>query len=394
MTQHHPHQTRSRLLATLALTAGAAITLTACSSGSPTPASTTEAAKPHGYVAGATEAQEPQLRLLSVSEGGEVGLHDLLSGEDDDLDDVEAPEHHATDGRFLVTTGADHTTILDGGAWTVDHGDHTHYYAAEPRVVGTLDGTGPVDVHSSETVTTVSWPDAGRSVALDRAALGQGDVEVVAEVDAGVLLPVTDGFVAATDDGVGVLDADGEPAAGATTTACAEPAGGIVTRAGATIGCADGAVIVDDSGTATTVALPDGAPRATSFHARAGRPTVAGIAGDVGYWLLDTRQGSWRLVETERPVTAVTAVDDDEEHVVAVQDDGRVVVTDGTGASNSTEPLLEDQATPLLQLDAQRAYLADPTDGVVHEVDFADGARVARTIELGTTPAAFAEVGL
>jgi hypothetical protein len=62
----------------------------------------------------------------------------------------------------------------------------------------------------------------------------------------------------------------------------------------------------------------------------------------------------------------------------------------------TTEPLIGAGAgaVPLLQLDAQRAYVADPEDGVVHEIDFADGARVARTIELPIAPAAFAEVGL
>jgi hypothetical protein len=72
-----------------------------------------------------------------------------------------------------------------------------------------------------------------------------------------------------------------------------------------------------------------------------------------------------------------------EEHKLRLTDRTEVVV----------RPIGPDDA-PLLQLDAQRAYLADPADGTVHEIDFADGARVARTIELPVAPVAFAEAGL
>ncbi|MBO9042475.1 YncE family protein [Curtobacterium flaccumfaciens] len=389
----------ARLLSTIGLATGLALTVTACSTGTPSADGSTGTARPHGYVAGASESQEPQVRLLAMSASGATALHDLLTEETTELDDVDAPEHSATDGRFLVTSDADRTTIVDGGSWTVDHGDHTHYYAAEPRVVGTIDGGGRVAVHSSETMTTITWPDRAEAVVLDREALGQGEVDETARIDASVLLPMGEQLVAADGDTVRVLDADGEAtdAADAAET-CTDPAGGIVTRAGAVVGCADGAVVVDDAGETSFVDLPDGAERPTAFAARAGRPTVAGLAGTTGFWLLDVRQGSWRLVPTERPLRAVVAVDDEDEHVVGVDDSGRVVVvTASTGKVATTTALIDtgaDAPAPMLQLDAQRAYVADPSDGTVHEIDFADGARVARTIELPVTPVAFAEVGL
>ncbi|QSB23867.1 YncE family protein [Curtobacterium sp. 24E2] len=393
---------RTRFLGALGLTTGLALTVTACSTASTPPADDASATTaPHGYVAGATESQEPQLGLLAVSATGETARHDLLTGETTDLDRVGAAEHSATDGRFLVTSDGDgdRTTIVDGGSWTVDHGDHTHYYAAEPRVVGTLEGGGPVQVHSSETMTTIAWPERGEAVVLDRAALGQGELDETARLDATVLLPLGEHLVAAEGDTVRVLDGDGAQT-GSTGTAsaghaCTDPAGGIVTRAGAVVGCADGAVVVDDAGDASFVALPDDAERPTAFAARSGRPTVAGLAGDTGFWLLDVRQGSWQHVPTERPLRVVVAVDDQDEHVVGVDDAGRVVVvTASTGKVATTDPLVDGDRAPLLQLDAQRAYVADPTTPVVHEVDFADGARVARTVELPFAPVAFAEVGL
>lgn len=388
---HSTRRAPTRTLLTTSLIVGLTVATAGCSSGTasgdPSPT-----ARPHGFVEGASESREPQLRLLAVSGTGETALHDLLSSETTALDDIDVPTHSATDGRFLVTSSDSRTTIVDGGAWTVDHGDHTHYYAAEPRVVGTMAEGGPVEVHSSETTTTITWPERDESVVLDRAALGQGTVEERTRIDARVLLPDGDRLVAATDDVVRVLDADGSPTG--TEAACTDPAGGIVTRAGSVVGCSDGAVVVDDDG-ATAVPLPGGAERPTSFAARAGRPTVAGLAGDAGFWLLDSREHSWRLVPTERPLRAVAAVDDADEHVVGVDDTGRVVVhTLATGAIIATDPLVADDAPPLLQLDANRAYLADRGTGTVHEIDFADGARVARTIDLGVAPAAFAEVGL
>jgi len=400
MNQLTTRRAPARLLTTTAVAAGLAFGLTACSTGGTAPGPTgpaaggaTATAEPHGYVAGASEAQEPQVRLLAVSADGATVVHDLIADDTTDLDPVAAPEHSATDGRFLVTSTDDRTTIVDGGAWTVDHGDHTHYYTAEPRVVDSIDGGGPVEVHSSETMTTITWPERSEAVVLDRAALGQGDVQEVARVDASVLLPFGEQLVAGTADGVRVLDADGEPTA--AEAPCSDPAGGIVTRAGAVIGCSDGAVVVGEDGEPSTVALPEGAERPTAFSARAGRPTVAGLAGDRGFWLLDSRAGSWRLVETERPLRAVTAVDDADEHVVGVDDRGRVViVTVSTGVVATTDPMLDPDAQPLLQLDAQRAYVADASGQQVHEVDFADDARVARSIDLPAAPVALAEVGL
>jgi len=404
-----PHRRRHRPAAAV-FGIAAALTLTACSSGGDPgreadPAAS-GSAEPHGHVDGATEAAEPQLRLLLVDADGRTARHDLLTGESAALDDVDPPEHAATDGRFLVTSDDSRTTVVDGGSWTVDHGDHTHYYDARTRVVGTLDGGGPVVVASSESTTTLTWPDAGRAVALDREALGQGTVRTTAEVDdTAVLLPADDLLVAGDPeaDRVRVLDATGEPTG--VEAPCTDPAGGIVTRVGAVVGCADGAVLVTPGTgggdpTAEVVAAPGGLPRATAFANRSGRPTVAALAGDTGFWLLDTRARTWEHVLTERPLRAVSAVDDADEHVVAVDADGRVVVhARETGATATTEVLLapDDDAAAGgaigLQLDAQRAYIADPADGVVHEVDFADEARVARSVETAVRPVVMAEVG-
>jgi hypothetical protein len=79
---------------------------------------------------------------------------------------------------------------------------------------------------------------------------------------------------------------------------------------------------------------------------------------------------------------------------VALDADGRVRVLSGTDRTAvTTEPLVPAGSVPALQVDAQRAYLADPGDRVVHEVDFADDARLARSIAVPVRPDLMAEVG-
>ena len=72
-----------------------------------------------------------------------------------------------------------------------------------------------------------------------------------------------------------------------------------------------------------------------------------------------------------------------------------MLVLDATGAQlGATDPLLADAiaagAAPTIDVDAARAYVP-VDDGTVLEIDYADGARIARTLPLD---AAFvAEVG-
>jgi len=166
------------------------------------------------------------------------------------------------------------------------------------------------------------------------------------------------------------------------------------------VGCADGAVLAtaDSSGDVTLERIPYPAGTAasdvaTSFQARPGRPAVASVAGTRGAWLLDTRARTWTLIETPEPLLRATAVGDSDDTVVAVDTSGRVVVLSPEGVLAQTEPLVaadlvagadgpELPAGVVLEVDASRSYLNSPSAGVVHEIDHADSARVARTLPL------------
>ena len=454
---------RTRPLALVAATAATLVVLTACSapgssSGSDTgsdDAAPTDASTPHGYVEGASEGSEPQLRLATIDPEGRVDLLDLLTGDDETVAELEPADGLSTDGRFVFATRASGTVdVVDTGVWTVDHGDHSHYYRAEARQVGSIEATAgaaeEARVVPGADLTTVRFPASGEQIVLDTEALGAGEIVEVARFDGvgtgalggeGVLVPFGDSLLSSTvadlgPDVVAVLDREGRPVDGAAAE-CVDPRGSIETRVGVVIGCADGALLATtgeaaaDAGEGATgegsgeadadadagadaaasapvvferIPYPEAVAadeRAVAFDGRRGRPTVAAVAGDRGAWLLDTRERSWSLVETPAPLVRVSAVDDSDGHVVGLDASGRVVVLTGDdGVVATTDPLLpstvgDDTALAgvSLSVDASRAYLNGPLEGAVFEIDYADGGRVSRTFDHVDAPSFAAETG-
>ncbi|POH66458.1 ABC transporter [Cryobacterium zongtaii] len=417
------------------LGAAALLGITACADPAASPAASPTASAAHGYVAGAAEMPEPQLHLATVDATGRLDLLDLLDGASTSVTTLDRVSGVSTDGRFVFAAAAEQgtVTIVDSGAWTVDHEDHQHYYRADPAVVGTVSGSGAGITSGGGTLTTVRFADSGTAVILDTGDLGDGTITELARIDVepgpGTLVPVgarviagrTDAPGSATNgiDAVQVLTSSGAPIAGATAD-CAELSGTISTAVGVVFGCSDGALLATantasaGAGTAEStitferIPYPAGvadADRALEFANRAGRPTVAAVAGDTGAWLLDTRERRWSRLVTDTQLLQVAAVDDSAEHVVALADDGRVLVLEAATGSTlaATEPLLPatlaaDGAEALLAgveltVDAGRAYLNAPADGLVYEIDFADGARIARTFPIDSEPRFLAETG-
>jgi len=385
------------------LAAGALLALAACS---PTPPDLAADDKPHGYVEGAAELGEPQLTLATVDAAGGLALLDLLDGSSDALGEIEGATAASTDGRFLYATTPDGVTVVDTGVWTVDHEDHSHYYRAEPAIVGTVPGDGAASVVGGGSTTAVSFA-RGETVLLDTAALGRGEIVEADRLDAGLVVPFGDALLVAADGSLAVRGAD------AAAIPCPDPAGTIATRVGVVVGCGDGAVLatrVDDAVTLEAVPYPAAVAvgeRAVAFHGRPGRPTVAALAGRApggasAVWLLDTRERTWTRLATDTPLLAVTAADDRDGHLVALSTDGRVLTLDGaTGATiAATGPLLASTvadpallAGVTLSVDATRAYVNAPAEGRVYEIDYADGARVARDFEVPGGPLLLAETG-
>jgi hypothetical protein len=355
---------------------------------------------PHGYVEGAGETAEQQSRLVVADEAsGAVRVIDLITEEVTELGTVDDVEAIGGDGRFAYLTGGDGSThVIDGGSWTVDHGDHVHYYSAETRAVGSLDGGLPVSVHGDVAVTAVNRADGTVSL-LDREALEAGTVPETRTVDAeGPAVPYAGHLVTPR----AVLARDGERVT-AIGEPCPRPRGEAVTSHGVVFGCADGALLVteDEAGpttfAATKIPYPEGTgagERAREFTQRPGSGTLAAPAGDRGVWTLDAAAESWTLTETgPAPVAAANAVGDGAT-LLTLTGDGVLHAFDTTTGEETARTELPDTGEgAAIQLDTSRAYVNSPSSGVIYEIDYNDELRIARTLTLDITPTLMLETG-
>lgn len=399
-----------------ALAGALTVSLAGCSTTPADPPATGGAAEDgHGAVAGAAEVAEPQLGLTSITPDGTVSHLDLLDESVTEIGEIPPATGMTTDGRYLFAQTDTGVEIVDSGVWTWDHVDHFHYYRAEPALLGSVPGEGAATIATTNLSTTggtgLSFADSGDAVLLDTGALSKGEISELFRIErephSGLVVPVGSfALVSEASDGVGttVVGYTAEGEATGLEEACVDPAGTITTRVGAVIGCEDGALLArvdDDELQVERIPYPAGttAPPARSFDNREGRPTVAGLAGPEGIWLLDTRERAWKLLPSPAPLVQVTAVDDEDGHLLGLARDGRVLVMDDENGAvlAETAPLVADSlavgATPTLIADQHRAYLSAPTERRLHEIDYADGARIARSFETATEPAFVAETG-
>lgn len=410
---------RSKALPTLAALGTLALVLSACA-GETMPdqaldPGTTPSDAGHGAIVGAEELAEPRLGLTTIDTDGLVTHLDLLDESITELGTVTPPTAMTTDGRYLLSDSAEGVEIVDSGVWTWDHVDHFHYYRAAPELLGTVDGEGAATIATTNSSTSggtgISFAGSGDAVLLDTEALSRGEIHELFRLERephdGLVVPVGSfALVTRSDRGeattVAGYDTGGQPTG--LEHPCVTPSGTITTRVGAVIGCADGAVLAHVDGGELIVEhipYPEGATPSTisSFDNREGRPTVAALAGPTDIRLLDTRTRTWTLLTAPVPLAQVTAVDDEAGHLLALAQDGRMLVLSADDGSllAETPPLVADSLSsgmsPTLIADQHRAYLSAPAERRLYEIDYADGARIARTFDTATEPAFVAETG-
>ncbi|MFZ3555536.1 hypothetical protein [Streptomyces sp. BH055] len=371
-------------------------------------AASSPSAAPHGYVEGAKEGAEQQSRLvLNDPDSGSTRVLDLITGKVTKTDKVAGVAGLATDGRFgyLHTSGTTH--VLDGGSWTVDHGDHVHYYRAAIRDVGELPvGRGSL-VRGDAAVTAVT-DKSGRTVLYDRGKLDNGDIvrtRALPGTYSGPVVPYEGHLLALAGNGdatkLTVLDRKGKRVATPDAT-CEDPRGDAVTRRGVVFGCADGALLVreeDGKFTAESIPYEQDVPkteRAADFRQRPGSDTLTAHADD-SVWVLDVGERSWKRVDTGPVVAANTAGEG--APLLVLETDGRLHGYDtGTGKETGrTKKLLTGKPhtgnAPVVEVDRSRSYVNDPDGKRVFEVDYNDDLRIARTFDLDIAPALMAETG-
>ncbi|WP_405818018.1 hypothetical protein OG705_02455 [Streptomyces sp. NBC_00838] len=364
---------------------------------------------PHGYVEGAEETAEPQPRLVLADAGtGAVGVLDLITGDITRLKRTDGVRGLLGDGRFahLRTDGATHT--VDTGSWTVDHGDHVHYYRAAIREVGRIVAAGAAHVHSDQAVTAVS-PARGAGELFDREGLEGGTVprgKALPGTDGAAIVPYEQHLLVAPAgagrDAVEVRDRDGARVA-TLDEPCAEARGAAVTRRGVVFGCADGALLVsEDKGRFGAEKIAYGeevsaADRAVDFRHRAGSTTLAARSGDDAVWILDVTDRAWTRIRTGPVVAANTAGEG--APLLALGGDGVLTAYDiATGKRTVRKELLTKGAAPgatsaVIEIDTTRAYVNDAAAEKVYEIDYNDGLRLARTFPLGFAPTYMVETG-
>ncbi|MDT0379244.1 hypothetical protein RM572_10750 [Streptomyces sp. DSM 42041] len=373
------------------------------------PASEPEAAPdtsttPHGYVEGAQETQEAQSRLVLAESGtGATRVLDLITEKvttvatsSDGVRDV------LSDGRFAyVSTGA-RTRVVDGGGWTVDHGDHVHYYRAAVRELGTLDGSS-AGVGTDAGATVITRTD-GTALLLKRAVLEDGALGNPTPLTetSGPVVPHARHLIVsgAGEDGSAVEIRDRENNKVTTlANSCESASGHGRTRAGVVLGCRDGALLVSEEGgefDSERIPYPNAVStgqRARDFTQRAGSSTLVALAGEDGVWQLDVEERAWKRFETG-PVVAANSAGAGTD-LLALAPDGELTSYDAqSGKKTASRRLLAEVPDGVrIEVDASRAYVNDPAAKKIHEIDYNDRLREARTFALDFAPDHMAETG-
>lgn len=336
--------------------------VTACSGGAPPAALSAESPGDEG----ARELDGPLTRLVLVDPGsGATAVYDAVDETETPIGEFGPVAVDGGDGRFAYLATGDRTTIVDAGAWTFDHGDHYHYFATDPAVVGTLDGA-VASVSANNSAAAIETTGGAFDV-LDRDRLGEGAIDAAAVTVDGDVTPLggravtvdSAGRVRAADDGAPV-DVDAE---------CPGATWAMATLRAAVFGCASGALRLTDgeaTPAATAIPFPPDAPTpwsaAMSHRDRA--DMFAGIAaGQV--WVLDSRQQKWVLIPAPDAVATNTAGDGT---VLVLHRDGTLAALDvATGTETARIPLLDNVST--------------------------DGLRVARTLRTRVSPGLMVEAG-
>lgn len=353
---------------------------------------------PHGYIAGAEESASAQPRLvLADRTTGDVRILDLVTEEILPQDAVPGVTRISGDGRYAYLAAGTRTTVLDSGSWVVDHGDHVHYYRAEPRRPGTLDGA--VRSAHSDTVLAAAVLDDGTTTLADRPALDEGAVRPGPAVE-GTAFPFGGHLLVATPDSdrIEVRTRDNAPVH-TLTPPCPDPGGQAQTRRGAVISCADGALLVDEEDdvfTAEKIPYPAGTSGSAAEFFHRGGSDVLVATRDSRVLVLDLGERAWRSIRTG-PVTAATTAGAGTA-ILVLSPDGVLRAYDPvSGAETAHNRVLaqpvDPAAPPVLQVDTDRAYLNDPAGRQIHEIDYADGLRIARSFPLDIRPDLMVETG-
>jgi hypothetical protein len=350
----------------------------------------------------AHESSEPVTRLVLVDpDTGATVVYDANEEAESPLGEFGPTRGVSGDGRFAYLRGEHALTVVDAGSWTFDHGDHSHFYVEPATVAGRFNGRF-VDAKGGRELTTAQRED-GTVEVLDREGLAHQRITAADGFnvlrDIAAAAPMGDSVVAVTRDGGVVEIGSGAGVESRALGRCPGVTGAVTVGREVVFGCADGAVrIVKKAGrvTAEPMPLPAGAPSPPGplVH-RYGSSTLAGTGADT-VWVLDARRGTWKSVDVAEVVAANTVSGDS---ALALTADGLLRAFDTTDGRQTAAVQLfggrlpEGRPVPVIEVDADRAYVNDITGRAVYEIDYRDGLRVARTFKTSVAPGFMVEAG-
>lgn len=315
----------------------------------------------------------------------------------------------AGDGRHWLVSTQGGFQLLDGGAWAEPHGDHSHFYTADPQltdVVFPAEKPGHVVAHAGRTV--LFDDGTGDVTAFDSADIADPDVELfefsTPEAHHGVAVELEDGTMLVSDgtedarSGVRILTADGEeitarddcPSVHGETVAAGEAV---------VIGCQDGAVLYA-GGELTKIASPDAYGRIGNQFGTEDSPIVLGdyerSAEDRSSTvaLIDTTTASMRLVDLPAPYWYQSFDRGPNGEGLVLTYDGSLQVIDvTTGALTASIPVTgpweesddwQDPHPQVVVVDGI-AYVTEPATQQIHAVDIEAGS-VWKSADLDVVP--------
>lgn len=371
----------------------ALLALTSCTApAAPAPASSASPSDAHEVGAdAAAEVASPALALAVADERGRLTLLGLDTEERRVIAESDSiPSDITGDGRLVYVVHQTESTtevdVIDTGRWTVPHGDHTHSFLAEPQRIGAIEGTGTPSITPGEQRATVHFSGTADLTTLVYEDLAEGIPSAQPVTADGPVIAFAGHLIAENAGALDIIDADGATVA---SIPCASAIDVDITRVGAVVTCPEGSVLftreVGGAVVGESIPFPQGVA-ATTLSGRPDRPDLAGVTPN-GALLLDVRARTWTALPTDTPLVRAVAIGDDASRTIVLDAAGavRILAPDGTVLAR-TQPLVADAlGDPALAdrvqliVDAQHAYLTDPTGGEIHEIDHRDDARLTRT---------------
>lgn len=363
----------------------------------------------HSPEAEAEQVDEPQARLVTTYDGGILTLDaKTLEIVDDTKLEGFNRVNPVGDGRHVMVSVADGFQLLDAGAWTEEHGDHTHSFAGAPELTDTVyetDTPGHVVRHGGSTV--LFGDGDGRMQIFDTDAFGDGapepEVKEAEEPHHGVAVQLEDGSVLHTigneeeRSGAKVVDADG------TEIARSEDCPGVHGEAAAqdeiiALGCEDG-ILYYQNGKFTKVDAPDSYGRIGNQAGSDASPVVLGdykvdedaeLERPETVTLTDTATGQMKLVELDSSYSFRSLARGPEGEALVLGTDGTLSVidpesgkiTDSYPITDSwKEPVDWQQPRPTLYVQGEKAFVSEPGTSQLHKIDLGSG-EVEKSVDL------------